>query len=153
MSSSLGATSRKLTPTSNDARNMIHLQSNQRLYISKDLRGYVDKLISDGTVPYAVDFLQLGFAYAVNKELTPVDELDRHEITSNTDILGSARPVIEAVAQWYAREIKFGELEDSSDLLHFICSAAVAGGSALREEWSSRSKSQVQQHIISLSHG
>jgi len=129
---------------------MIHLQSNQRLYISKDLRGYVDKLISDGTVPYAVDFLQLGFAYAVHEELAPVNDLDRHEITSNTDILGNARPTIEAVAQWYCREGKFGNIDDSSDLLSFICSTAVAGGRVLQKRWSSRSKSQVQQDIVNL---
>ena len=130
---------------------MIHLQSNQRLYISEDLRGYVDKLISDGTVPYRVEFLQLGFAFAVREELQPATEFNRHEITTNTDILSNARLVIEAVAQWYAREIGFGELENSSDLLKFICSTAVTGGRALQERWSSRSKSQVQNDVIRMS--
>lgn len=129
---------------------MIHLRSNQRLYISEDLRGYVDKLIDDGTIPYAVDFLQLGFAYAVREELEPATEFDRHTITTNTDILGSATILLEAVAQWYARESKSVELESSNDLLNLICNLGVSGGRQLKEEWSARSKSQIQKDISSL---
>lgn len=127
---------------------MIHLQSNQRLYISEDLRGYVDKLIDDGTIPYAVDFLQLGFAYAVQEELEPATEFDRHTITTNTDILGDAKLVVEAVAQWYARKIGHAKLENSSDLLALICNISVSGGRSLQGRWETRSKSQIQQDIL-----
>jgi hypothetical protein len=127
---------------------MIHLQSNQRLYISEDLRGYVDKLIDDGTIPYAVDFLQLGFAYAVREELEPATDFDRHTITTNTDILGDAKLVVEAVAQWYARKTRSSPLNDSEELLTFICTAAVVGGRSLKKRWTARSKSQVQNDII-----
>jgi hypothetical protein len=127
---------------------MIHLQSNQRLYISEDLRGYVDKLMNDGTIPYAVDFLQLGFAHAVREELEPATEFDRHTITTNTDILGNSKLVIEAVAQWYARSKKIEQLEESSELLRFICDLGASGGRELRDRWSSRSKSQIQSYII-----
>ena len=127
---------------------MIHLQSNQRLYISDDLRGYVDKLIEDGTIPYAVDFLQLGFAHAVQEQLEPATEFDRHTITTNTDILGNSKLAIEAVAQWYARSKKLEEFEESSELLRFICDLGASGGRDLRDGWSSRSKSQIQSYII-----
>lgn len=127
---------------------MIHLQSNQRLYISEDLRGYVDKLIDDGTVPYAVDFLQLGFAHAVRDGMRPATEFDRHTITTNTDILGNAKLMLEAVAQWYARENELEELENSSELLRFICDLGISGGRALHDQWSGRSKSQIQQYIV-----
>lgn len=126
---------------------MIHLRSNQRLYISEDLRGYVDKLIEDGTIPYAVDFLQLGFAYAVKEELDPATEFDRHTITTNTNILGDAKVVIESVAQWYARKNEVEEPEDSDSLLALICDISISGGRALQERWASRSKSQVQRDI------
>lgn len=130
---------------------MIHLRSNQRLYISEDMRGYVDKLIDDGTIPYAVDFLQLGFAYAVRERIQPAKEFDRHNITSNTDILGESKLVIEAVANWYAREIDTPIPVDSGDLLQIICNSGVAGGHSLKQRWSSKSKSQVQNDISNLS--
>lgn len=129
---------------------MIHLQSNQRLYISEDLRGYVDKLIDEGTIPYAADFLKLGFAYAVREELEPAVKFDRHTITTNTDILGDSKLVIEAVAQWYARELSYKTPEDSGALLELVCDAGIAGGRTLRERWSSRGKSQIQNDVISL---
>ena len=129
---------------------MLHLQSNQRLYISEDLRGYVDKLIDDGTIPYAVDFLQLGFAHAVRKELEPVTEFNRHTITTNTDLLGNAKPVVEAVAQWYARKISH-DLSNEDDLLELICLTSVAGGRSLKEHWNNRRKEQVQSIIIDMS--
>ena len=129
---------------------MIHLQSNQRLYISEDLRGYVDKLIDDGTIPYAVDFLQLGFAHAVQEELEPATDSERHTITTNTEILGSAKPVIEAVAQWYAREISYGVPDDSNQLLSLICDTSIAGGRRLRRHWKGRSKTQIQNTIHHL---
>lgn len=128
---------------------MIHLQSNQRLYISEDLRGYVDKLIDDGTIPYAVDFLQLGFAHAVQEELGPAAEYDRHTITTNTDILGDGKHVIEAVAQWYARKSGTGQLNNSGELLEFICAIAITGGRRLQKDWKSKSKSQIQLKIVS----
>ena len=127
---------------------MIHLQSNQRLYISEDLRGYVDKLIDDGTIPYAVDFLQLGFACAVREGLKPTTEFDRHTITTNTDILGNRKLVIEAVAQWYARDRDLDEPQDSSALLELVCNTGIAGGRKLIERWSTRSKSQIQQEVV-----
>jgi len=126
---------------------MIHLQSSQRLYISEDLRGYIDKLIDDGIIPYAVDFLQLGFAYAVQEKLEPAAEFEHHTITANTDILGEAKAVIESVAQWYARENGFEKPEDSASLLTLICNLSISGGRALQERWASRSKSQVQRDI------
>jgi len=129
---------------------MIHLRSNQRLYISEDLRGYVDKLIDDGTIPYAVDFLQLGFAYAVREEMEPATEFDRHTITTNTDILGNAKILVEAVAQWYARESEFVKIENSEDLLAFICDMGVSGGGRLEKQWSVKSKSQIQKEISLL---
>ena len=128
---------------------MTHLKSNQRLYISKDLRGYGDKLIDDGTIPYAVDFLQLGFAYAVREELEPAGEYDRHTITTNTDILGDGKHVVEAVAQWYARKSGTGKLNSSDELLEFVCAIAITGGRRLQKDWKGRSKSQVQSQIAS----
>jgi hypothetical protein len=129
---------------------MIHLQSNQRLYISEDLRGYVDKLIDDGTIPYAVDFLQLGFAYAVREEMEPATDFDRHTITTNTDILGDSKLVMEATAQWHARESGWKEIENSDDLLRFICATGIKGARKLRGKWKKRSKSQIQKSISSL---
>lgn len=126
---------------------MVHLENKQRLYISEDLRGYVDKLIDDGTIPYAVDFLQLGFAYAVQEEMEPATDFDRHTITTNTDILGNAKPMIEATAQWYAREIDLNKPTNSDELLRLICTLGVTGARRLRETWGSRTKSQIQRHI------
>lgn len=127
---------------------MIHLQSNQRLYISEDLRGYVDKLIDNGTIPYAVDFLKLGFAHAVREELKPATGFDRHTITTNTDILGNGKLVIEGIAQWYAREIEPATLEDSDELLRFVCNTGISGGRALQDKWKSKRKSQIQFDIF-----
>lgn len=128
---------------------MIHLQSNQRLYISEDLRGYVDKLTDDGTIPYAVDFLQLGFAESISERLKPATQYTRHEITDNTSILGNAKVVLEAVSQWYSREIGYEDIDTSEKLINFICSIAISGGRSLRNKWSKRSKSQIKSDIIS----
>ena len=130
---------------------MLHLQSNQRLYISEDLLGYVDKLIDDGTIPYVVDFLKLGFAYAVTNELPPATKFSRHEITDNTDILGKAKHVMEATSQWYARKLEWDTLEDSTELLRFTCNTGIAGGRRLKDEWRTRSKTQVLSEIIKIS--
>lgn len=129
---------------------MVHLRSNQRLYISEDLRGYVDKLIDDGTIPYAVDFLQLGFAHAIREELEPATVFERHTITTNTDILGDSKLAIEAIAQWHARRSDLQKPKDSDHLLDLICSSAIEGGRHLRRKWSSRSKSQVHELVASL---
>ncbi|MFB6278071.1 MAG: hypothetical protein ABEK75_01050 [Salinibacter sp.] len=129
---------------------MIHLQSNQRLYISEDLRGYAKKLKGEGTIVNAVDFLQLGFARAVNEELDPAEDFSRHELT-DIYTLGSAQIVLEATAQWYARESGFGKLRNSSELLRFICNLGISGGRVLHENWNVRSKSQIRQHIIEMS--
>jgi hypothetical protein len=129
---------------------MIHLRSNQRLYLSEDLMGYVDKLTSDGTIPYQVDFLQFGFAHAIQEEMEPATKYSRHEITTDTNILGNAKVVIEAVAQWYARESELRTLQSSGDLLTFICDLGVSGSRKLEERWRSKSKSQIQNDITSL---
>lgn len=128
---------------------MIHLRSNQRLYISENLRGYVDKLIDDGTIPYAADFLKFGYAYAVREDLEPAVEFDRHTITTNTDILGDSKIVIEATAQRYAREIDC-QVESAEDLLNLTCSLAISGGRLLKKRWSNRIKTQIQKDITSL---
>jgi hypothetical protein len=130
---------------------MIHLESNQRLHISKDLRGYVDKLIDDGTIPYAVDFLQLGFAHAVREELEPANEFERHTITTSTDILGNTKLVVEAVCQWYARKLQSADPTTKEDLLNLICALAISGGRELKNRWGSRSKLQIQGHVSELS--
>lgn len=128
---------------------MIHLQSNQRLYISEDLRGYAKKLKDEGTIVNAVDFLQLGFAHAVSERLYPAEDVDRHELT-DIYTLGNAQLVLEAVAHWYARENDFDELGNSSDLLSFICNLGISGARVLREDWNKRSKSQIRQRVIKL---
>jgi hypothetical protein len=112
--------------------------------------GYVDKLKDEGTIVNAVDFLQLGFAHAVNEKLHPAENLDRHEL-ADIYTLGNAQIVLEAVAHWYARESGFGALENSNDLLYFFCNLGIAGGRILEEDWKKRGKSQIQQRIISLS--
>jgi hypothetical protein len=129
---------------------MIQLKSNQRLYISKDLQGYVDKLVSDGTVPLAVDFLKLGFSYGVMEELHPSSEFRRHEITANTEVLGDGKPIIEAVAQWHAREIGVGRVENERELLDMVCRTGISGGRMLQKRWQSKSKGQVQSDIPNL---
>lgn len=129
---------------------MVHLRSNQRLFVSEDLLGYIDKLTSDGVIPYQVDFLQLGFCEAVQARLQPASSFSRHEITSDTNILGKRKIVIEAVAQWYAREIEIERPQDSSELLDFICKIGIAGGRKLRERWGDRRKGQIQADIATL---
>lgn len=127
---------------------MIHLQSSQRLYISEDLRGYVDKLTDDGTIPYAVDFLQLGFAESVREGLKPATQYKRHEITDNTNILGDTKVVLEAVSQWYSREIEHTNINASDEMLDFICELAISGGRMLKDKWSKKSKHQIESEIL-----
>jgi hypothetical protein len=129
---------------------MIHLQSNQRLYISDDLRGYVDKLNDDGTITYSVDFLQLGFAYAVNEEIHPPSETNKHELTS-VNTLGGKAIVYETIAQWYSRKIYGSTPTSSEELLSLICGLGVSGGRKLKERWEKKSKSQIRNDIVKIS--
>ena len=128
---------------------MIHLQSDQRLFISEDLIGFSDRLSNEGTVPRRLDLLLLGFSYAVNNQLPPAEDAKRHELTRVAS-LGEAQLAVEAVAQWYARALSLPEFADEGELLDFIIRVGVAGVRILRERWEGKSKSQIQWDVMRL---
>lgn len=128
---------------------MIHLQSHQRLFISEDLAGFADHLSNEGTMPRRVDLLLLGFSYAVNNRLLPSEEAKARELTRVAS-LGEAQLAVEAVAQWYARDLDSPEFADEGELLDFIIGVGVTGVRALKERWEGKSKSQIQWDVMRL---
>ncbi|MFC1976224.1 hypothetical protein ACFLXQ_07485 [Chloroflexota bacterium] len=131
---------------------MIRLKGTEKLFISKDLIGYADKLTQEGVVPRRVDLLLLGFSYAIENSLNPADKVKRHEIIQ-AYLIDDERLAIEAVAHWYAREIGHEELEKESKLLEFICMVGVSGLRELQKRWEQKSKSQIQWDIMQLATG
>jgi hypothetical protein len=125
---------------------MIHLKPGQRLFISKDLMGYADKLDEDGVFPKRLDLLLYGFSYAVTNELPPDEDVSRQELL-RAMYLDDAELPVSAVAQWYAKKLDH-PLDDESDLLDFICRVGIAGVRELKEKWEGRSKAQIRWSII-----
>lgn len=125
---------------------MIQLQPGQRLFISKDLMGYADKLNEDGVFQKRLDLLLYGFAYAVENELPPANDVRRQELI-RVMYMGDNQLPFTAVAQWYARKLDV-DIDDEHDLLDFLCRVGISGVEALRERWEGRRKSQVHWDII-----
>ena len=129
---------------------MIRLKGNERLFISEDLIGYSDELVKQGTVPRRVDFLFLGFGYAIKNELQPADDYERHPLISTLSIDSKMMMPIEATAQWYAGKRGYPELTEESELLTLICSIGIAGARELQKRWAVRRKSQIQMDIMQM---
>ena len=129
---------------------MIRLKGTERTFISKELIGFADKLAKEGTVAIRLDLLMLGFSYAIQQQLPPVESYTKHELV-RTQSLGENIIAYEAAANWYAKELGLLEkINDSNDLADFICRVGVAGLSELQKEWEVKSKSQIQWHIMQL---
>jgi hypothetical protein len=129
---------------------MIQLQPGQRLFISKDLMGYADKLDADGVFPKRLDLLLYGFAYAIKHDLAPAQEARPQELV-RVMYLGDNQLPFTAVAQWYARKIGVS-ISDEKELLDFLCRVGISGVEALRERWETRRKSQIQLDIARTAH-
>lgn len=130
---------------------MIRLNGTERFYISEDLVGLASQLSKDGTIPRMVDLLFLGFGYAVQNELLPVEVKKKHELVAVSNFQGDDMLLaLEATAQWYAEKIGDTLPTESSELLNLICEIGVIGARELGKRWVSRRKSQIQIDIMSF---
>jgi hypothetical protein len=123
----------------NDADNM---------FIAEDVAGFAKRLTDDGIFPRQLDLLLLGFGYAVQNQIPPVEKAKRHDLTEAAAVGKDIRLAVEAVAQWYARQLGFDPPGDERGLLDFICRVGSAGMKALQTEWKDRSKGQIQSWIL-----
>lgn len=125
---------------------MIKFEPSRQFYISKDLLGYADKLIQEGTFRRRVDLLLLGFAFAVRNEIVPAEEYQRHDLIYVNNLKKMLLPV-EVAGNWYARQLGY-ILKNDKELLDFVCAVGIAGTRELKERWSERRKSQIQWDIL-----
>lgn len=132
---------------------MIRLQGSERLFISDDLWAFTKKLDTDGTVPRMVDFLFLGFGYAIKQQLSPADPntFARQPLIPAMNIDQELMLSVEMTAQWYAQKRGISLPEDTSELLVLICSIGISGCRALQKRWEVRRKSQIQMDIMQIS--
>lgn len=129
---------------------MLHLEDIKSMYINEEVSGFTKRLVDDGIVPRQVDLLLIGFGYAVNNRLAPLDKIKRHDLLRAGAIDPDSRLAIEAVAPWYSREIGTEPPNDERGLLDFICRVGSAGILALQKEWKGRQKSQIELAILRL---
>lgn len=129
---------------------MIHLQGTERLFISDDLWAFTKKLDTDGTVPRMVDFLFLGFGYAIQQGLPPADagSFTRQPLLAAMNIDTDMMLSIEVSAQWYAQKSNLPLPKEASELRDLISSIGIAGCRELQKQWEVRRKSQIQMDII-----
>jgi len=129
---------------------MLHLQPNDRLFISEDVLGFADEINKQGTMPRRIDLMFLGFSYAVVNGLPPAHDVKRHQLIQVAAIDADTLLSAESVAQWYAKENKLGEIVDEKQLLEFICCIGITGIRALQDRWKNKSKSQIQFDILGM---
>jgi len=129
---------------------VIHLDEVDNVYISEELAGYAKKLVQDGVFPRQVDLLLLGFAYAVDKGLTPPERIPRHDLVRAGSIERDMRLALEATAHWYTRQDAGSAIEDEKRLLDFVCRLASKGVEVLKLEWEGKSKSQIELSVLCL---
>jgi hypothetical protein len=129
---------------------MVHMNDADNMFIAEDVAGFVKRLTEEGIFPRQLDFLLLGFSYAVQKRIFPVDRGKRHDLTEAAAVKRDIRQAVEVVAPWYARELGIDPPTDERSLLDFICRVGSAGIGALQKEWKDRSKSQIQSLILML---
>jgi hypothetical protein len=127
---------------------MIHLQPNDRLFISEDVVGFADEINSQGTVPRRIDLMFLGFSYAITSELLPAKDVKRHTLIQVAAIEPNLLLATEAVAQWYTKEKGLEQISDEKQLLEFICFMGITGIRDLQKRWKNKSKSQIQRDIL-----
>jgi hypothetical protein len=121
------------------------------MYIAEEVSGFAKRLTEDGVVPRQIDLLLLGFGYAVRNRIAPPERIRRHDLTRVGAIDPDTRLAIEAVAPWYARDLKLVSPSDSRQLLDFICRVGSGGVTELKKEWEGRAKSQIELNILQLS--
>jgi len=129
---------------------MIRLNDSDSTYIDEGVAGFAKRMTEDGILARQVDLLLLGFAYAVQRELTPPTKIKRHDLLRVVALDQDTRLAVESTAHWYARKIGEGELPDAKALLEFICRVGSAGVAALQQEWKDRAKSQIEMQILRL---
>ena len=129
---------------------MLNINELDHIYISEGVAAYSKKLASDGVFDRQVDFLLLGFAYAVQKELTPPDRIQRHDLIRAGAIEVDTRLAIEAIAGWYVERKGLTGFDDEKKLLDFVCRLGSEGVKVLQEEWSGKTKSQIELNILRL---
>lgn len=129
---------------------MVHLDEADNVYISEELAGYAQKLKNDGVVPRQIDLLLLGFAYAVEKGLMPLDKITRKDMARAIIIDKDERLAVEATAAWYAKQIGVPVPNDDKKLLDFVCRLGSAGIQTLQKDWEGKSKSQLELAILRL---
>lgn len=129
---------------------MIRLSGTERVFISKDLIGFADRLTEENTIAIRLDLLMLGFGYAIKNRLLPADQFAKHELV-RAQSLGDRSLAYEIAANWYAGELGLlEEIDDGNALIDFICRLGITGVRALQKQWEFKGKSQIQWHIMQL---
>jgi len=129
---------------------VVHLDEGDNVYISEDLVGYAQKLKNDGVVPRQIDLLLLGFAYAVEKGISPLEKMTRKDMARAIIIDKDLRIAVEATAAWHAKQIGAPVPDDDKKLLDFICRLGSAGVQTLQKEWEGKSRSQIALSVLKL---
>lgn len=129
---------------------MIRLNDSDSTYIDESVAGFAKKMTEDGILGRQVDLLLLGFAYAVQRELTPPPKIKRHDLLRVVALDADTRLAVESTAHWYARRLGEPEMADPKQLLDFICRVGSAGVAALQQDWKDRAKSQIEMQILRL---
>lgn len=126
---------------------MIRLSSSQRFFISEDLMGFLDTLMNDGVFQRRVDFLMLGYSYAITHQLAPAENYTRNVVTT---ILTreDMKLLLEAMTHWYLEDIGYPPVENEKQLLERICELGIAGCRELRNQWEQKSPSQIEWDIL-----
>ena len=127
---------------------MLHMNDADNMFIAEDVAGFAKRLTDDGIFVRQLDLLLLGFGYAVQNQIPPVDKVKRHDLTEAAAVTNDIRLAVEAVAPWYACQLGIDPPGDERSLLDFVCRVGSAGMKALQTEWKDRSKSQVQSWIL-----
>jgi hypothetical protein len=127
---------------------MLRMNDADNTFITEDVAGFAKRLTDDGIFPRQLDFLLLGFSYAVRNRIPPMEKGKRHDLTEVAAVTEDIRVAVEVVAPWYARQLGIDPPGDERSLLDFICRVGSAGIKALQKEWKDRSKSQIQSWIL-----
>ncbi len=127
---------------------MLRMNDADNTFIAEEVAGFAKRLTDDGIFPRQLDFLLLGFSYAVQNQIPPIEKAKRHDLTEAAAVTKDIRLAVEAVAPWYARQLGIDPPVDERSLLDFICRVGSAGVRTLQTEWKDRSKSQIQSWIL-----
>ena len=132
---------------------MIHLSDIDSMYIDEQVAGFAKRMVEDGIVARQVDLLLIGFGYAVQQRLQPLEKIKRHDLLRAGALDPDSRLAIEATASWFARTMELPEPNDSRSLLDFICRVGSTGTIAIQTKSDGRAKNQIELLLLNLAQG